>query len=184
MLTTLDMVECQLAVCDCFRPGPRLVLMKRTLLVAYPSSDSEHDAEDEKPQEQPQQPPAKKLRTLPKLATSIYSHQDDPNKHQGRIRSQRHVDGLYSAYVYVPVLLSEHPELARVLSDVTCKATAYSTQTIHSQFATNAKPEQGENQPEGASELHISLSCPFYISTNQREPLKKTVASLAKQHPS
>ncbi|KAH7103397.1 hypothetical protein BKA62DRAFT_60253 [Auriculariales sp. MPI-PUGE-AT-0066] len=158
--------------------------MKRSALVAYASSDEENEPDNRAPAESELlvvEPPKKKLKTLPKLSSSIYAHADDPTSHHGRTRSQRHVDGVYSSYIYASVSLANYPNLARVVQEVTSKACAYESRTVHSSLVHNLNTEEEilEAEPECAAELHISLSRPFYISANQRDNLKSEVQQLA-----
>ncbi|EJD50567.1 hypothetical protein AURDEDRAFT_160468 [Auricularia subglabra TFB-10046 SS5] len=155
--------------------------MKRAL-VAY--SDSEGEASDDELQTEP---PKKKpcqiadqtsRKKLPALPVSIYAHVDDPTEHQGRIRTHRHVDGLYAAYVYAAVRLEDAPRLAEFIARATQHAKAC-LPDLHFECATDADLHADD---KGAAELHISLSRPIYISANQRDALKRVVRDIAAKH--
>ncbi|KAJ7246419.1 U6 snRNA phosphodiesterase Usb1 [Mycena rebaudengoi] len=127
--------------------------MKRdSALVTYSSSDeSETDCAD---------PPAKK-RKLPLLSPTLLApaHVDDPALHQGRLRTTPHVDGQFSAHIYL---------LRSVIASAKNMVPA-----LHDFWVSS------DSEPE----LHISLSRPIYLRAHQREDIKRTVKHIAETNP-
>ncbi|KZW01529.1 hypothetical protein EXIGLDRAFT_760742 [Exidia glandulosa HHB12029] len=146
--------------------------MKRSL-VAYASSDDEDPTPPKKPRvDQPR-------KKLPGLPSSIYAHVDDPAMHQGRVRTSRHVEGLYPAYVHIVISLADVPELADVVTDATRFARG-ELPALRSTCASEADIQTEVDQ--GAAELHISLSRPVFISANQRDSLRAAARRIAAKH--
>ncbi|KAH6911440.1 U6 snRNA phosphodiesterase Usb1 [Coprinopsis sp. MPI-PUGE-AT-0042] len=140
--------------------------MKRSSrsLVEYASSEDDSPSETE--------PVSKKRKTLPALSTSIagITHQDNPALHQGRLRSSPHVDGQFSAHVYLSVSLSRKSPLHTLIQDVLRDAKAV-VPTLQDLVSLDAN----------ASELHVSLSRPVFLRAHQREEFKRSVRDAAKQ---
>ncbi|KAF7422938.1 poly(U)-specific 3'-to-5' RNA exonuclease [Pleurotus ostreatus] len=145
--------------------------MKRgkSSLVTYSSSDDEP-------------PPVPKKRKLPGLASSLVPSVpvDNPALHQGRIRTQPHVDGQFAAFVYVSVGLDKESPLRKLLSDAfrTAKATVECLQELK-----GVPLKEDDKSSDGAEPaLHISLSRPVYLRAYQRDEFKSAVKQLASQY--
>ncbi|RDB17898.1 U6 snRNA phosphodiesterase [Hypsizygus marmoreus] len=140
--------------------------MKRAsqTLVTYSSSEDED------------QPPVKKKRKLPSLSPSLLLPvpTDNPTLHQGRVRSQPHVEGQWVAHIYVSLIVERRSNLHKLLDVVLGEAKVISP-TLHDFWPTG--------EPSKKHELHISLSRPIYLRTHQREGLKAAVKSLSRQFP-
>ncbi|GAA5906061.1 HVSL domain-containing protein [Sporobolomyces salmoneus] len=122
--------------------------------------------------------PPKKKRKLPSL-DDTFSDQpratDSPALHEGRKRVQPHVAGQWAAHVYVDLVLD--PTLRRVVGNAIehVKTSPPSEKGyIHSYF--NSEGDPGE---EERSSLHVSLSRPLYLQTNQKADLRTAVAKVA-----
>lgn len=121
-------------------------------------------------------------RKLPKVSARLISLEpiDDPSKHQGRIRTQPHVEGQFASYVYVPVNIGV--DGIRELSKIIKQALDILTQSeplIHpiiEDFERSVRDETCD------CELHISLSRPIYLFHQQREILKQSVKTVASSH--
>ncbi|KAI0034618.1 hypothetical protein K488DRAFT_77122 [Vararia minispora EC-137] len=117
-----------------------------------------------------------KRRKLPALSSNLTVPVpvDDPSKHQGRIRSSPHVEGQWTAYVYValPLRSPENKHLTDVIRGAFVRAAS---------MEPNLHPLQSAiNQKNGADELHISLTRPVYLRSHQREEFKQSVRRAAK----
>uniref|UniRef100_A0A093VED3 U6 snRNA phosphodiesterase n=1 Tax=Talaromyces marneffei PM1 TaxID=1077442 RepID=A0A093VED3_TALMA len=141
-------------------------------LVEY--SDSSADSEAEAPL-----PPKKRQRTennpiketLPALPTAFHdlyassirvSVRDDPNLHGGRKRVIPHVEGNWPTHIYLE-WYPRRDELA-VLADVLSKCEAESNHGT-SKICSLLYSELGVQLP-----LHVSLSRPVVLSTDQKQP--------------
>ena len=182
--------------------------MKRTRstnLVSYgESSSSEGEGEEDGsettlPKKRPKSstsppppPPAaaavtdirQRKRQLPALAAHLASPVplDDPSKHQGRTRTTPHVDGQWAAYVYVPIAV--RGSLRRVVEravDIARKGGSGSDSgtTVDVHMLGNSS----DSDSNVASELHVSLTRPFFLRAYQREEMKRAVRDAAKAHP-
>ncbi|KAF9493542.1 hypothetical protein BDN71DRAFT_1508509 [Pleurotus eryngii] len=146
--------------------------MKRgkSSLVTYSSSDDEPT------------PVSKKSRKLPALASSLVSSGpvDNPALHQGRIRTQPHVEGQFAALVYVSVGLDKESPLRQLLSDAfrTAKVTVECLQEL------KGVPLKEDDKPSDGAKpsLHISLSRPVYLRAYQRDEFKSAVKQLASKY--
>ncbi|KAF4581532.1 poly(U)-specific 3'-to-5' RNA exonuclease [Pleurotus pulmonarius] len=140
--------------------------MKRASLVTYSSSDDEPA-------------PVAKKRKLPALASSLVPSVpvDNPALHQGRVRTQPHVDGQFAAFVYVLVGLDKGSPLRQLLSDAfrTAKATVECLQELKDLPLS----EDGKLSDGAKPALHISLSRPVYLRAYQRDEFKRAVKQLA-----
>ncbi|GAA6010626.1 hypothetical protein JCM11491_002999 [Sporobolomyces phaffii] len=113
------------------------------------------------------------FRKLPSLDDSFSENPrstDYPTLHQGRKRTQPHVAGQWAAHVYVDLELD--PTLRKTLRNVlaTVKA-APAGDRVHVSF--NPDTEAGDMT------LHISLTRPLYLQTNQKADLCAAVAKVA-----
>ncbi|GAA5903069.1 hypothetical protein JCM5296_001729 [Sporobolomyces johnsonii] len=146
--------------------------------------------------------PPKKKRKLPSLDDSFSEpprRSDSPLLHQGRTRATPHVQGQWAAHVYLELELT--PVFRKTLKHAVFLASSSSSATIHSLLeppptpsptpsrstspstpllaATSPSPAPSP-QPESAQEtLHISLSRPLFLQTNQRADLLALVAHVA-----
>lgn len=109
-------------------------------------------------------------RLLPKLAPTVTMPvpEDDPLKHQGRTRTQPHVDGQFASYIYAPITLDG--DLGRllktILEDLRCRLPS-----MHS-LVHLATPD---------ASLHLSLSRPLYLRVHERETIKQAVKQASKE---
>jgi len=114
---------------------------------------------------------------LPKLAPSLSPliPEDDPTKHQGRVRTQPFVDGQFATHIYIPINHESLLELLRgVIQDVReiCQDLEV--------FSLIDKEEGGSEEEKG-KELHLSVSRPLYVKAHQREGVKRAVKDVAKK---
>ncbi|KAG0095092.1 nuclear protein localization protein 4 [Podila epicladia] len=92
---------------------------------------------------------------------------DNPEKHQGRIRSRPHIDGSWPVHVYLDVKLSE--EMFDIVSSFTESARKLVPKTISMLQSIQAMRADPKATPieaksaEDATELHISLTRPIYL---------------------
>ncbi|KAF8798858.1 hypothetical protein BYT27DRAFT_7228131 [Phlegmacium glaucopus] len=139
--------------------------MKRTVLTLVSYSSSEEDSE-------PVQVPQTKKRKLPPISSSISPPApiDNPELHQGRIRTTPHVEGQFAAHVYVSLPLGRQSLLYKLIQEIFLDAKA-------------AVPTLREIWPDSNGcqrpELHISLSRPIFLRAHQREELKRSVKNIA-----
>ncbi|BGP51651.1 poly(U)-specific 3'-to-5' RNA exonuclease [Rhodotorula kratochvilovae] len=111
--------------------------------------------------------PPKKKRKLPALDASFDEaprRSDSPELHQGRKRAVPHQRGLWAAHVYLE--LEPSPGLSKILKRATADAEA-------------AAPEGATPNASTDSALHLSLSRPLMLQTNQRADLRAAVARVA-----
>ncbi|KAF8635907.1 hypothetical protein AX15_000085 [Amanita polypyramis BW_CC] len=148
--------------------------MKRALnpLVDYDASD---DDDDDTKLEKPGPPPKKKK--LPALSSSmaVAAPIDNPELHQGRVRTHPHVDGQYATHIYIPLRLKPRSAVYQLLRDVIidAKNVVPSLQEI-CEFGNEDSPSKGV-------ELHVSLSRPIYLRAHQREDFKREVMEMSKR---
>lgn len=153
-------------------------------LVDYLSSDE--DSTPQKSKKRAASPtfglPDGKKRNLPKVSASLISPEplDDPSKHQGRIRTQPHVEGQFASYIYVPVNIGVDGirELSKIVKQALDTLTR-SEPLIHPMIKDFEKCITDETRD---CELHISLSRPVYLFHQQREMFKQSVKSMASSH--
>ncbi|KAI8603859.1 U6 snRNA phosphodiesterase Usb1 [Dissophora ornata] len=110
------------------------------------------------------------LPPLPSSLTNLFKDRerqpDNPERHQGRIRTRAHIDGSWPVHVYLEVNLSS--ELFDIVSTLTKTArksaptTVSLLQSIESQKDKTSMPKESESA-EDAVELHISLTRPLYL---------------------
>ncbi|KAF9278649.1 nuclear protein localization protein 4 [Mortierella alpina] len=110
------------------------------------------------------------LPPLPSSLTELFKErerpQDNPEKHQGRVRSRAHVDGSWPVHVYLEVKVSE--ELFDIVTNLTKSARASAPNTvsmlrsIESLKNTPSVSIDAETAAD-ATELHISLTRPLYL---------------------
>ncbi|KIP03737.1 hypothetical protein PHLGIDRAFT_25955 [Phlebiopsis gigantea 11061_1 CR5-6] len=139
------------------------------LLADYESSDDE----DAKPSAA--KPPVKK-RKLPPLASNLVvsSPVDNPALHQGRTRSNPHVEGQWASYVYVPLKVARGSALDTLLGDIFRRAQML-VPTIHSIW------DNGDDNGK-ERELHISLTRPVYLRAHQRDEFKTAVRTICRAY--
>ncbi|BGP27613.1 UPF0406 family protein [Rhodotorula toruloides] len=139
--------------------------------------------------------PAKKKRKLPSLDDSFDAaprRSDSPDLHQGRKRTTPHVEGQWAAHVYLD-LESSHG-LRRVLKKAfeSCAKACPPEVTVHPLLdpppigsrpaIPSAAPTRSPTLPHTSENtLHLSLSRPLMLQTNQRAELRAGVAKVAGQ---
>ena len=115
---------------------------------------------------------------LPKLSPSLSPllPEDDPTKHQGRVRTQPFVDGQFATHIYIPIYHEPLLELLQlVIKDV--------QETCAELEVFSLLDTKGEDmQDETGKELHLSISRPLYVRSHQRETVRQGVKEVAKQH--
>ena len=105
---------------------------------------------------------------------------DNPALHQGRTRSQPHVDGNWPSHIYIPVSLSDavNPKLLKVLRRAVADARRLVPE-LHSYLdsaASSRSPgDKRADRQDGGIQLHISLSRAIFVRAHQREIIKKAV---------
>lgn len=126
--------------------------------------------------------PPKKKRRLPRLDDSFDEPKrptDSPELHQGRKRAAPHVRGQWASHVYLE--LSPSSSLRKVLQqsyDAVVESASSSEDAaaaVHS-LLPGARTDHRDTTDEA---LHLSLSRPLMLLTNQRQDLKKAVARIA-----
>ncbi|GAA5844300.1 hypothetical protein JCM9279_001760 [Rhodotorula babjevae] len=134
--------------------------------------------------------PVRKKRKLPALDASFDEparSTDSPDLHQGRKRAVPHQRGLWAAHVFLE--LEPSAGLSKVLKKATADAAAAAPadSIVHSLLS----PPAVDNSSSAASStvdpvdhssstaLHLSLSRPLMLQTNQREELRAAVAKVA-----
>lgn len=168
--------------------------MKRPSVVSYSSSSDEEGSN--KPTEKeslPKSPVQKRWaktplsnlllnmnlnihrKKLPPISSSLVAPRplDNPALHQGRIRTTPHVEGQFTAHVYVSLALGRHSMLYKVLQDILRDAKEI-IPTLHDIWSAA--------EVNGHRELHISLSRPIFLWAHQREDLKRAVKNISKAH--
>ncbi|GAA6008403.1 hypothetical protein JCM10207_000114 [Rhodosporidiobolus poonsookiae] len=136
--------------------------------------------------------PPKKKRKLPPLDASFSApprRTDSPDLHQGRTRTAPHVQGQWATHIYLE--LEPSPAFRkRLLSAVDlARSSAPRDSTIHSLLDPPSLPSSRSSTPtldtDAASTseeaLHLSLSRPLMLQTNQRGELRAGVARVAKE---
>ncbi|PCH40340.1 hypothetical protein WOLCODRAFT_162284 [Wolfiporia cocos MD-104 SS10] len=155
--------------------------MKRgNALVSYESSD-----EDESPKAL--QEIVSKKRKLPGLSSAFVPKTpvDNPSLHQGRIRTTPHVEGQYAAYVYVPLLLDDHPALHKLLLKAFTDAKLIVPPLHPIGLAVNANAEDNPSgRAKAVRELHVSITRPIYLRAHQRDELRHAVRAVSLSHSS
>ncbi|KAF5315095.1 hypothetical protein D9619_007016 [Psilocybe cf. subviscida] len=146
-------------------------------LVSYASSDDDEENNDRPSQTSltaTVQPPPKK-RKLPPISTTIVppGPVDDPSLHQGRIRTTPHIEGQFSAHVYVALGLKRDSPLHKLVRTILSDAKE-AVPTLHEIWKSETDPSR--------QELHLSLSRPISLRAHQREDLKRAVKNIAKTH--
>ncbi|KAF8517394.1 U6 snRNA phosphodiesterase Usb1 [Hysterangium stoloniferum] len=149
------------------------------ILVEYESSDEEyHSPLVSESSILPQSPIIQQKRKLPSLPSSliIKTPISDPAQHQGRVRTQPHMDGQFACYVYVPITL-ESGGFGRLIK----RALKYA---IRVEPAVHPIIEDWGSQKgqDIDGELHISLTRPVYLQHHQREGFKRAVMKVAASH--
>ncbi|BGP20052.1 hypothetical protein JCM10213_003564 [Rhodosporidiobolus nylandii] len=150
--------------------------------------------------------PPKKKRKLPSL-DSLFDAPvrptDSPDLHQGRKRTVPHERGQWASHVYLE--LEPSPAFRKLLKDAVALSTASpfgssaectSPSTIHSLLDGPSRPSLTSSsrpnapadatallsEPSAAGEaLHLSLSRPLVVRTNQKGELRAGVARVAKE---
>ncbi|KAK4047335.1 poly(U)-specific 3'-to-5' RNA exonuclease [Microbotryomycetes sp. JL201] len=126
--------------------------------------------------------PAKRRKTLPKLDDSFLGQTrsaDVPELHQGRSRAIAHQPGQWAAHVFVELLPDDAS--SQVLKNAVKDASSGlkdSSATVHSLLDKTRPEKEGQLASEDLV-LHMSLSRPLILQTNQRGDLKAAVASVA-----
>lgn len=110
-------------------------------------------------------------RKLPSLSSTFLTPVpiDRPELHQGRKRTQPHVEGQWAAHVYVSLFLQRQSPLNLLIDDALTSAKKMAP-TLQDFWNGNLSINR---------ELHISLSRPIYLRTHQREDFKKAVKDLS-----
>ncbi|KAF9171218.1 nuclear protein localization protein 4 [Mortierella sp. AD010] len=118
------------------------------------------------------------LPPLPSSLTELFKERerppDNPERHQGRVRTRAHIDGSWPVHVYLSAIdaLNETVKLSGDLFDIvstlvksarkTVPSTVSLLQSIETQKNPKAIPTEAKTA-EGATELHISLTRPIYL---------------------
>ncbi|KAI0088559.1 hypothetical protein BDY19DRAFT_985452 [Irpex rosettiformis] len=154
--------------------------MKRiSALVDYASSEEEEEKRHSAP------PSKKRVVTIPRRLPALVSTlelpcpKDRPELHQGRIRNTPHVEGQYTAYVYVPLKLVATGSLHSLLHKVLKRARDL-VPIIHT-IGVSIDPDKRTQLPSD-EELHISLTRPIHLRAHQREEFITAIRSIAKAH--
>ncbi|GAA5929797.1 hypothetical protein JCM3775_006555 [Rhodotorula graminis] len=134
--------------------------------------------------------PPKKKRKLPALDASFDEPArtaDSPELHQGRKRAVPHQRGLWAAHVFLE--LEPSTGLSKVLKKATVDAAAAAPDdsTVHSLLSPSAADKCKSDAPSAidagdhssSAALHLSLSRPLMLQTNQRQELRAAVAKVA-----
>ncbi|KAG8904202.1 poly(U)-specific 3'-to-5' RNA exonuclease [Tulasnella sp. 403] len=140
--------------------------MKRSLLEANYGSSDEYDPEEQgEVGNAGRTESSTKLKSLPVLSKTLTPSApiDNPALHQGRRRTQPHVDGQFVAHVYIPVRLGG--KLKLVLGDLLNRVVG-------------AIPAVYPLFDKSQSKLHISLSRPVYLRAHQRDDFKREVKKI------
>jgi len=113
-------------------------------------------------------------RKLPSLSSSLVTPTpiDNPALHQGRLRTIPHVDGQYTAHVYVSLIVERDSALNKVMRDVLDDAKTV-VPTLNDLWSAGELPKKPE--------LHISLSRPTYLREHQREVLKRAIKTISRR---
>lgn len=168
------------------------------MLVNYPdsSSESDHDHDNElginptrkrKAETELRDPNSRKLPPLPSNFHSLYaaatrtSTADDPSLHAGRTRQVPHVVGNWPTHVYLEwypspsgVVLLEHI-ISQVAANTTSDAAIpHKDASIH----TFLRSDLGALLP-----LHISLSAPLVVRTEQKSLFEDSLGAQLKRFP-
>ncbi|MBW0503399.1 hypothetical protein O181_043114 [Austropuccinia psidii MF-1] len=100
---------------------------------------------------------------------------DDPNLHQGRKRSQAHVEGNWLTHVFIPINLNQN--FQKILNAIIAKLNQIpDSKTWYSLIDDNLA---AQDKKKTEISLHLSLTRPIYLKTNERrefhEQLKKAI---------
>lgn len=123
-------------------------------------------------------------RKLPSLASTLVVPVpvDDPALHQGRIRATPHVDGQYTAHVYIPLVLHPKTALYSLLEEV-LDVTKEMVPAVHAigQSPSCSRNNGGTvvNGSHRARQLHLSLSRPIFLRAHQREEFNQAIGLIA-----
>ncbi|KAF9956369.1 poly(U)-specific 3'-to-5' RNA exonuclease [Modicella reniformis] len=110
------------------------------------------------------------LPPLPSSLTDLFKDRerppDDPEKHQGRVRTRPHIDGSWAVHVYLEVKLSsELFDIISILTKTIRKSVPSAVSLLQS--IESLKDKKGvaleAETAADASELHISLTRPLYL---------------------
>lgn len=169
-------------------------------LVDYSSSDSDNDSDTPNNDQHTQPPPAKKPRTstitdntpstttnLPPLPSSFHNlyattvrpfTADLPSLHQGRKRLIPHIEGNWPSHIYVEwhPPPAHHEALASLLDALQTDLQPLllgpnDVDAGHHELTTFLTSDLGAPLP-----LHISLSRPFVLRTEQKDAFRDTLA--------
>lgn len=137
-------------------------------LVGYSSEEDEPPAKRRQGLYVSETPSYIFCRKLPPISSSISPPIpiDNPALHQGRIRTTPHVDGQFTAHVYLSLPFHRQSELYKLVQQIILDAK----ETV---------PTLREIWPDQRPELHISLSRPIFLRAHQREELKRSVKNIA-----
>ncbi|GAA5926428.1 HVSL domain-containing protein [Sporobolomyces koalae] len=129
----------------------------------------------------PSEPPRKK-RKLPSLDDSFSSDSrpsDRPELHQGRKRTQPHLEGQWAAHIYLEFEME--PLLRRTIQQAISTQQRSNLQNVLHSFFDRAEPDNGSTTAHQS--LHVSLTRPLYLQTNQKADLRTAVAKVASLFP-
>jgi hypothetical protein len=157
--------------------------MKRTLVSYESSDDDEHSIQHPEHVKKRSVPLPRILiyphthtrRKLPTLPTSLTPAVpvDNSRLHQGRTRTTPHVEGQFSAHVYVALVVGRETALGRLVEEVVGCAKG----KVSGLWGIGGDDGNGES---GELELHVSLSRPTYLRAHQREEFKRAVKNVAR----
>ncbi|KAK4055347.1 poly(U)-specific 3'-to-5' RNA exonuclease [Microbotryomycetes sp. JL221] len=127
------------------------------------------------------EPAVKKRKVLPKLDDSFNEPAratDSPELHQGRRRTVAHQQGQWAAHVFVELEVDQElvNTLERSIEQTKRQVESLSTTTttIHSNIATLQIDKDYD-----IATLHLSLSRPLFLQTNQRNEFKANLTRVA-----
>ncbi|EED16220.1 conserved hypothetical protein [Talaromyces stipitatus ATCC 10500] len=140
-------------------------------LVEYPDSSTDSEAEELLQPKKKQRTNSHAVRSLPELPTAFHdlyassirvSVRDDPNLHGGRKRVIPHVEGNWPTHIYLE-WYPRKDELI-ILEDILKKCETELAHG-HSKIDTLLQSDLNVQLP-----LHVSLSRPVVLSTDQKQP--------------
>ena len=124
---------------------------------------------------------------LPSLSSSLKSNipQDDPSKHQGRIRTQPFVEGQFATHIYATIPTSTLRDIIKsVIADVreTCRhLEVFSLLESPKMDSDAGKAIDAEGNNNVLEEIHLSLSRPVFLRAHQRDLVTRTVKDIARR---
>lgn len=138
----------------------------------------EQEVQVEEPLEPGNQPKRRRKLPAPSFSKlnpnlgSVSIRDDDPSSHQGRKRTKPHVDGDWPTHVYIAIQLPS--KLESVLKDIISNLNLQDrSSTWHSSLDATHEEDRS---------LHLSLSRPIFLKTNERnefvERLRRSIRGI------